>query len=363
MDYKAGIIGTGGIAGMGILGLHEQDEIGSKKVRASHAGGYAETDDVELVAAADVDEKKLETFSKAWDIPPERRYVGHEPMLEETDLDIVSVCSPTYLHHEHVIDAARSSTDPSVIWCEKPIASSIADAEEMISVCDAEGVELVVNHSFRFTEKIQRLRSLLADGLIGDIEAVHAHFRRELLRNSTHLLDTLAFLVDSRPVRVSGYVNGENDAVDALDGRDVDDTGGGGFVVLEDGTFVTIDCTVAREISSMSIELIGTEGKLYLNNDDGVWQYWQLQDGSHVRTPLPGIESAWSWETDYEEAFPNAAGHTVDLVEGAVDNLSPGAEAMQSVEIIVGFFLSHNTGSQVELPLDRSLRDVTITSW
>lgn len=363
MVHRAGIIGTGGIAGMGILGLHEQDEIGSEKVRSSHAGGYAETDEVELGAVADVDEQKLETFGEAWDIPSNRRYVGHEAMLEAEDLDVVSVCTPTYLHHEHVIDAARSSADPSVIWCEKPISSSIADAEEMISVCDAEGVELVVNHSFRFTEKIQRLRSLLDDGLIGDIEAVHAHFRRELLRNSTHLLDTLAFLVDSRPVRVSGYVNGENDAVDALDGRDVDDAGGGGFTVLEDGTFVTIDCTVAREISSMSIELIGTEGKLYLNNDDGDWQYWRLEDGTHVESPLPGIESAWSWESDYEEAFPNAVSHIADLLEGSVDNLSPGEEAALSVEIIVGFFLSHNTGSQIELPLDRSLRDVTITSW
>ncbi|WP_317175712.1 Gfo/Idh/MocA family oxidoreductase [Halomontanus rarus] len=363
MVYRAGIIGTGGIAGMGILGLHEQDDIGSKKVRSSHAGGYTETPNVELNAVADVDEQKLETFGKAWDIPSEQRYVGHESMLESENLDIVSVCTPTYLHREHVIDAALSSASPSAIWCEKPIASSIADAEEMISVCDAEGIELIVNHSFRFTTKIQQLRSLLADGLIGEIKAVNAQFRRELLRNSTHLLDTLAFLVNSRPVRVSGYVNEENDAVDALDGRDVDDAGGGGFVVLEDGTFVTIDCTVAREISSMSIELIGTEGKLYLNNDDGVWQYWRLEDGSHVEAPLPGIESAWSWDTDYEEAFPNAAGHIVDLLEGRDDNLSSGEEAFQSVEIIIGFFLSHNTGSQVDLPIDPSLQDITITSW
>lgn len=348
---------------MGILGLHNQDEIGSKKVRSSHAGGYAETFDVELVAVADINERKLERFGKAWEIPPERRYVGHEAMFEAEDLDIVSVCTPTYLHHEHVIDAALSPASPSVIWCEKPIASGVADAEEIISVCNGEDIDLVVNHSFRFTEKIQKLRSHLKDGLIGDIKAVHAQFRRELLRNSTHLLDTLAFLIDSRPIRVSGYVNGENDAVDALDGRDVDDAGGGGFAVLEDDTFVTIDCTVARDISSMSIELIGTEGKLYLNNDDGVWQYWQLEDGSHVEATLPGIESAWSWERDYEEAFPNAASHVVGLLEGREENLSSGEEALRSVEIIVGFFLSHHTGSQVNLPIDSSLRDVNITSW
>jgi hypothetical protein len=53
MTYTAGIIGTGGIAGMGILGMHDAEEIGWRKVRASHAGGYAGTEGIELVAAVE----------------------------------------------------------------------------------------------------------------------------------------------------------------------------------------------------------------------------------------------------------------------------------------------------------------------
>ena len=337
--YRAGIIGTGGIAGMGILGLHDTEDIGEKKFPESHAGGYHATDDIELVAVADVDEERVHRFADAWDIPEDGRYVGHDSMLDAEALDVVSVCTPTYLHHEHVVDAARSAADPAVIWCEKPISSSVTDAETMIDVCDETDTELVVNHSFRFTDKLQALRAHMDEGLLGEVKAVSAQFRRELVRNSTHLLDMLVYLLDARASQISGYLNEKN------------------------GTFATIDCTVAREISSMSLTFIGTEGKLYLNNDDGEWRYWRLEDGTHVEESLPGIEGAWEWEVDYRDAFANAAAHIVDLLDGTVENHSPGVEAARSIEIIVGFYLSHYIGGHVDVPLARPLRDVTVTSW
>ncbi|GAA0239280.1 Gfo/Idh/MocA family protein [Haladaptatus pallidirubidus] len=364
MVFRAGIIGTGGIAGMGILGMHEEADIGRKKFKASHAGGYEETEGIKLVAIADVDDSKLKRFGEAWDIPEKHRYKGHEAMLESENLDVISVCTPSYLHREHVVSAARSSSDPSVIWCEKPIAASVAEAEEMSSICTNTDTKLVVNHSFRFTEKVQQLRRAITDGIIGEPKSISANFRRELMRNSTHLLDLLIYLLDAKATQVSGYINEENDAVDALGGtQEVTDSGGGGHVLLDDGTFATIDCTVARDISSMCLQFIGTEGKLYLNNDDGEWRYWALEDGVHIEEQVPGVSGAWSWDVDYERAFPNAANHIVDLLDGDAENRSPGIEATRSLEIIISFYISHYTGSHVDLPLETPLKNVCITSW
>jgi predicted dehydrogenase len=365
MTYRAGIIGTGGIAGMGILGMHDEEDIGQKKVEASHAGGYRATEDVELVAVADIDETKLGRFGEAWEIPSDRRYVGHESMLAAEELDIVSVCTPSYLHADHVIDAAESEADPELIWCEKPIASSVSDAEEMVDVCEETDTELLVNHSFRFTTKLQQLRELIqSQDLLGEIHSVTTQFRMELLRNSTHLLDTLVYLLDARAERVSGYITGENEAVDSLEAKErVDDAGGGGFVVMDDGSFVTIDCTIPREASSMTLQFIGSKGKLYLNNDDGEWRYWRLDDGTHVEADLPGIEGAWTWDEDYRDAFANAAADVVGVLDGTVENPSTGEEATRSLEIIIGLYVSHHTGGQVSVPLARPLRDVTVTSW
>ncbi|WP_440009137.1 Gfo/Idh/MocA family protein [Halomicrococcus sp. SG-WS-1] len=365
MTYRAGIIGAGGIAGMGILGMHPEEDIGQKKVRASHAGGYEATDDIDLVAIADVDEAKLTRFGDAWEIPADQRYDSHDAMLATEDLDVVSVCTPTLLHHDHVVDAVRSSADPDVVWCEKPIASCVTDAEEMITVCDETDTELVVNHSFRFTDKLQQLRHLVqTEGILGDVRAVSTQFRMELLRNATHLLDTLVYLLDARAASVAGYISGENEAVESLDAdRTVDDAGGGGFVVLDDGTFVTVDCTIPRAMSSMTMQFVGSEGKLYLNNDDGEWRYWRLEDGNHVERELTDIDGAWTWDDDYREAFPNAARHVQALLDEDAENRSTGEEAAWSLEIIVAFYLSHYVGGQVSIPLERPLRDVEITSW
>jgi len=364
MSYRAGIIGTGGIAGMGILGLHDEVQIGESKFEASHAGGYHANPDIDLVAVADVDEEKLRRFGDAWDIPNSGQYVGHEAMLESEGLDVVSVCTPTLYHHDHVLAAARSTADPAVIWCEKPIASSVTEASEMIDVCAETDTDLMINHSFRFVEKVQQLRDLLEEGLLGDVQSITAQFRRELLRNSTHLLDTLLFLLDFEPAHVYGFLDGQNDAVTSLEGdRAVDDVGGGGMVTTDDGTVAMLDCSIARDISSMNVQCIGTEGKLSLNNDDGEWRYWDLQDGGHVEQRLPGIDGGWDWEMDYRAAFPNAVDHVVASLEDGVPNLSSGTEARRSLEIITGFYISQYTGSRVSYPLDRPFRDVTITSW
>ncbi|WP_435102818.1 Gfo/Idh/MocA family protein [Halarchaeum sp. P4] len=364
MTYRAGIIGAGGIAGLGILGMHDEEDIGRKKFEASHAGGYAATDDIELVAVSDVDAEKLATFGDAWDLPEDALYTDHEAMLAEESLDVVSVCTPSYLHHEHVTDAVDIG-NPDVVWCEKPIASSVSDAEEMIEACEEGDAELLVNHSFRFTEKLERLHELVhEEGVLGDVHSVSAQYRMELLRNSTHLLDTLVYLLDARAESVAGHITGENEAVDSLDADiDVDDAGGGGFVVMDDGTFTTVDCTVPRADSSMTLSFVGSEGKLYMNNDDGEWRYWRLDDGEHVEEPLPGIEGAWTWDEDYRRAFPNAAAHVAELLNGEAENRSPGTDALRSLEIIVAFYISEHSGGRIDVPLARPLRDVTITSW
>ncbi len=364
MTYRAGIIGAGGIAGLGILGMHDPEEIGKKKVRTSHAGGYHASDDVELVAVADLNEETLTTFGEAWDVPPSGRYTSHERMLDEEELDVVSVCTPTLFHHDHVIDAAEIG-DPDVIWCEKPIATSVADGRHMCETCDREGIELVVNHSFRFTDKLVTLKSLLdEDELIGDPRSASVQFRMELMRNSTHVIDSLVYLFDMQPQLVSGYISGENEVSEALDvGVEITDAGGGGYVVAEDGFYVNIDCTLPRNVSSMTYNVIGDRGKLYLNNDDGEWRYWRLEDGDHVETPLPGIDGAWTWEDDYTESFVNAASHLVDLLDGEVTNRSPGEEAVSSLAVIVGLYVSHYTDGRVRFPLETPLEDVTVTSW
>ncbi|MFB6103614.1 MAG: Gfo/Idh/MocA family protein [Halobacteriaceae archaeon] len=362
MTLDAGIIGTGGVAGLGLLGMHDEADIGADPVPASHAGGYARSDRIDLVAAADIDADQLQTFGEIYDIPAARRYTDHEAMLAVEDLDVVSVATPTYLHHDHVIDAARSAAAPDVIWCEKPIAASVADAEAMVETCAETDTDLVVNHTTRFTDNMIAVREHLRDGLLGDVRSVSTMFRMEVVRNATHVLDTLVFLLDTEARTVSGYLTGENEVVDAL-GADVavDDQGGGGHVVFADGTFATVDCTVPREIATYRYELVGTDGKLSIGITDGEWRYWTLTEDGHVEADLPGVAPD---PDEWARGFATAVDHLADLAtDPDTTNRSPGETAIESLEMIVALFVSHYTDSHISLPLADPVRDVTVTSW
>lgn len=358
-DYRAGIIGTGGVAGLGTIGVHER---GSERPRASHAGGYEAVDSVELVAAADVNEESLTAFADAWDVGPSHRYDDAESMLAAEDLDIVSVCTPAVFHHDHVLAVANAGVD--AVLCEKPLASNLAEADEMIAACESAGTDLVVNYTLRFTEKFQRLRDHISAGsALGDVRSVAVQSRMELMRNASHVFDLLSFLFEADVDTVWGHVTDENESATELsaDVR-VDDAAGRAMVSLGD-THATVDCTIPRAASSIAYQFVGTRGKLAINLDDGEWRYWRLEDGTHVPAEMPGIDGAWTWDEDYEEGFENAVAHVVDRLEGGERTISTGTDAICSLETLIAIYISHYTGSRVSLPLERPFRDVEVRSW
>lgn len=357
--YRAGIVGTGGVAGRGTIGVH--DDSGGRP-DASHAGGYTSVSGVELVAAADVDDDSLTAFSETWDIDPSHRYRSLAAMLDAEALDILSVCTPAVFHHDHVLQAAKADVD--IVLCEKPIASSLAEAEEMIAICEDTETELVVNYTLRFTDKFQQLRDHIQAGdLLGDIRSVAVQSRMELMRNASHAIDLLSFLLDADIDTAWGTLTDENESATELaaDVR-VDDSAGNVMLSLGD-THAMIDCTIPRTPSSINYQFIGTQGKLSINLDDGEWRYWRLEDGTHISAEMPGIDGAWTWDDDYEQGFANAVEHLVDRLDGHTNTISTGPDAVVSLEALVAVYISHYTGSRMTLPLDRPFEDLEIRSW
>lgn len=80
-------------------------------------------------------------------------------------VDVVDICTPTHLHHAMVLQAAAAGKD---IICEKPLARTISDAQEMIAVCRAAGVKLLVAHVVRFFPEYAQAKEKTTSGEIGD---------------------------------------------------------------------------------------------------------------------------------------------------------------------------------------------------
>jgi len=87
-----------------------------------------------------------------------------EALCAAEDIDLVIVATPTYLHAAHTIAAARAHKH---VFCEKPLARTLADAEAMVHACDAAGVRLAVGHVVRFFPEYRRAKELLDAGALG----------------------------------------------------------------------------------------------------------------------------------------------------------------------------------------------------
>jgi len=139
-----GLIGCGGI------------------VRQSHAPGYRAIPDlVRVTALADPVADNLAQVGELLAVPAERCYGDYREMLERGRLDAVTIATPHHLHAGQAVDAAAAGV---AVISEKPMATSVEQAEQVLAAVRRHGVPYAVVHNFLFTPGMERARALLADG-------------------------------------------------------------------------------------------------------------------------------------------------------------------------------------------------------
>ena len=124
-----------------------------------------------LAALCDPDASALARI--AGDSAEVARGADMEDFLATPGLEAVYVATPNHLHRPIVEAAARAGKH---VLCEKPMATSLADAEAMVAVCRENGVRYATAFDQRFQARHRRLRALVNDGRLGDITAVRVHY-------------------------------------------------------------------------------------------------------------------------------------------------------------------------------------------
>ena len=150
MSYRVGVIGCTGIG-------------------TQHASSLVGLTDAELVAGCDLSSSVLKQFQEHWaeEWPDVATYTDHRQMLAEARLDIVTVATSDHKHADLVVDAAQAGIKG--IFCEKPIATSIADADRMLSATDANGTILSIDHTRRWQPLWVETKQQVEDGVIGKV--------------------------------------------------------------------------------------------------------------------------------------------------------------------------------------------------
>lgn len=211
---RAGIIGLSWI-GADPAGKASAPTLGTAPPY-SHASALAAEDSMQVIAVCDVRLEARERFTEAWG----ERWLGVRlyedglQLITDEQLDLVCIVTPDHLHAEYVL-AAISAGIP-MIFCEKPLAVSIDDADKIVERARAAGATIAVNHTMRWRPDHAAALGLVRGRELGPVSQVIITAggpRAMLFRNLSHVLDLAVYLIDDDPVWVIAELEGaEHDA-------------------------------------------------------------------------------------------------------------------------------------------------------
>lgn len=140
--------------------------IGAGKIAHVHAKHYKGTPGVELVGVADVVPGKAEQYAAEWGISPEHAFTDYRDLLEKVDLDAVSICTYNQAHRAPTVDALAAGKH---VLLEKPMAASLADAQEIMRAWESSGRILMVSFQPDFSTEHRAAKAIVESGTLGEI--------------------------------------------------------------------------------------------------------------------------------------------------------------------------------------------------
>jgi predicted dehydrogenase len=312
-------------------------------------------------------------------------------LVTRHDLDIIIISTPHNFHRDMVIEALKNGKH---VICEKPLATTPEDAEEMLLTAQAMGMRLMANFNHRRHDHNQRAKEIVDRGLIGRpvfIRGRIGHGRfivgpspsdpgrfqcqdtwhvdskysggGTLIDNGVHLLDLARWFMDDEFVEAQGYVTHNLDIYERQsDGSRVfkrqsecEDNAFGLFKT-KDGRVAAIHSSWLQWQGYLSLEIFGTNGSVIINNDQIQGQVsYHLFDhhGDPIANTIeiPGLlRPDPSWQRQLQE-------FTVALQENR-DPSPNGYDGLQAVRMVHAVYSSGASGSAALIETTSPVLDV-----
>ena len=336
---------------MGVVGLG---------MGQGHAQGYQSHSGAELVALCDVDEARLQTVAATMEVP--EQYTDTRKMFRQAGLDAVSIAVPNKFHAPLTIAALQAGLH---VLCEKPMATTVKEAERMQAAARKARRNLMINFSFRFNEASGALKQQVEAGTIGDIYFGRSVWHRRrgmpggwftdkelagggpLIDLGVHRLDLALWLMGyPEPVAVSGSTY---DLIARKVARKerrkytVEDLACG-IVKFANGATLILEASWAlniREPEHMSTTLYGTRGSLVQKNVEGGYQFtaelFTEEEGNFFTKTLESRTVP----------TPSAYHEFVDSILEKRQPSATGEQGLKVMKILEGIYKSAEKGREV----------------
>jgi len=330
--------------------------------RIAHLPAYA-ANSITPVAIADLDTDVAGVQAERHNIP--NVYSDWREMIAQEKPDAVSVCVPNVYHRELVLGCLAAGTH---VLCEKPLATSVAEAEEMFAAADAAGKVLMAAQNWRWNENSRAIRRIVDAGSLGEVYHAEAtalrrlgiptwglfHYKQHshggaLLDVGVHMLDLAVYLMDNpAPVRVSAQMAAKfgkrPDVAKALRNAwdpakfDVEDFAVA-LVHFENGASLLLRASWATHIEAetFSVRLLGTEGGATTTPPRVYRNHAGVPADEHLQVPQG------EWTASYNREIA----HWLRVVRGEEQPLVKRAETINVQRIIDAAYKSAEEGREV----------------
>lgn len=352
---RIGVIGAGGICNV------------------AHMPGYSRMDNVEIVAICDIKIEKAQALAEKYHIP--QVFENYRDVLALPNIDAIDICTPNYLHSVIAVEALERGLH---VFCEKPDAVNVAEAEKMHAAAEKSGKVLMVMRNNRYWLTSSFLKKYIDDGRMGEIYAARCGWQRRrgipgkggwfttkeqsgggpLIDLGVHMIDLTMWLMGNpKPVAVTGCTYckfADNDVSDSVDSDfgekkaqgifDVEDLAMG-FIRFENGACMQIEFSWASNIEKEQrfFELRGTKS-------GACW--------SSLTQKLGIYQEEYGKTVDYMPNIDNSKGvriheanlrHFVDVVLNGTEPMFVPQQGVDMVKILEALYKSAELGREVLL--------------
>ena len=138
--------------------------LGCGRISKNHFEAITQQQDAQVIACCDIIEERAKEAAEKYNIPIWT--TNYEEILQNPNIDLISICTPSGLHPAHGIQAAKAGKN---VLTEKPMACRLNEADELINACEEAGVKLFVVLQNRLNPAIQLVRRAFEEGRFGKI--------------------------------------------------------------------------------------------------------------------------------------------------------------------------------------------------
>jgi predicted dehydrogenase len=342
--------------------------IGVGQIGKGHVKRYSKIDQAEIVAIADVDEAEAKRVAEV--AGAKKVFTDFREMLKLDEIQAVDVCLHNNLHAPVSIAAMEAGKD---VYCEKPLAGSLADAKAMIDARERTGRRLQMQANTLFAKETKAAKRLIAEGLLGDpYYAKSSYYRRRgrpyvdgygtsnfvqkkiaaggalFDMGIYHIVQVLHLLGNPDVLTVSGATHQEVDMYEdrRKDGNyDVEELGLG-FVRLAGGISFFIE-------EAWAIHLQGTDGSKIVGSKGGITLdpftlHSTVADMEADATfNLGSADTRWHSCLEDYDGYDSSQEHWIATLQGRVGPVDSAALGLSMMRIAEGIYLSETQGREV----------------